>query len=446
MSSLKKQAIRGTIWTILAQGGSHFLRLGGNLILTRLLVPELFGLMALVNTFIMGIGLFSDIGIRPSIIRSQRWNDPVFLNTAWTLQVLRGFWIWLGCLLIAWPVSHFYGDSRLIWLIPIVGLTALISGFTSTSIPILSRKLEIGKISSIEIGTQFIGLTVMVFWAFLRKTIWALVGGSLISSCIKVLWSHQLNSEAHNRFAWEKDALKEIISFGKWIFVSTMMTFLASQADRLILGKLFSLELLGIYTIAFTMADLPKQVIQRINRQIMFPVISQYADLDRKSLREKILKKRWLLLIGLAAMVTFLVGFGDLLIKGLYDQRYEQAAWMLPVLALGLWPLLLSLSIDKALYAIGNPKFVAFGNFLKVLYMVILLPLGFNLLGILGAVVVVAFNDLPVYGSVAYGLWREKLTSVQQDILATLLLIGLITVVVMGRYLMGFGLPIDGIL
>ncbi|MDY7023361.1 MAG: oligosaccharide flippase family protein, partial [Cyanobacteriota bacterium] len=85
MSSVKNQAVKSTIWTVVGYGGSQVLRLGSNLILTRLLIPELFGLMALVHTFIIGVALFSDIGIRPSIIRSNRWNDPLFLNTAWTL-------------------------------------------------------------------------------------------------------------------------------------------------------------------------------------------------------------------------------------------------------------------------------------------------------------------------------------------------------------------------
>ena len=90
-SSLKKQAVRGTIWTVFGYGSSQVLRFGGNLILTRLLVPDLFGLMALVQIFIRGLSLFSDIGIRPSIIRSDRGDDPIFLNTAWTIQVIRGF-------------------------------------------------------------------------------------------------------------------------------------------------------------------------------------------------------------------------------------------------------------------------------------------------------------------------------------------------------------------
>ncbi len=96
MSSLQKKAIGASVWVIIGYGSSQCLRLISNLILTRLLVPELFGLMALVNTFIIGLNLFSDVGIRPSIIRSERGEDPLFLNTAWTLQVIRGFRISFG--------------------------------------------------------------------------------------------------------------------------------------------------------------------------------------------------------------------------------------------------------------------------------------------------------------------------------------------------------------
>ncbi|EAW37154.1 oligosaccharide flippase family protein [Lyngbya sp. PCC 8106] len=446
MSSVKKQAVKGTIWTVVGYGGSQALRLGSNLILTRLLVPELFGLMALVNTFIMGVALFSDIGIRPSIIRSPRWNDPVFLNTAWTLQVIRACWIWIGCVILAWPVSQFYNDSRLVWLLPVSALTVLVNGLSSTSLATLSRQLEIGKLTRVEFLTQIISLVVTIAWAFITPTVWALIGGSLVSSVVKTAWSHRLEPETSNWFAWEKDSIQEIMSFGTWIFVSTMMTFLASQADRLILGRLFTLQFLGVYTVAFTFADLPRQVVKRISQQVMFPVISKYADLDRPSLRSKILQKRKLLLIGLAFMVTVLACFGDLIVETLYDERYQEAGWMLPILAVGLWPLLLSATIDRALYAIGNPKPVAFGNFLKFLYMIILLPTGNQLFGVVGAITVIAFNDLPSYFAVNYGLWQEKLTCFRQDLQATILLLGLLFFVCLGRYYLGFGLPIDGVL
>ena len=72
-----------------------------NLALTRILVPELFGIMMIVNTVRTGIELLSDIGIAQSVIRSSRGEQPVFYNTAWTLQVARGAALFLLCAL--WP-------------------------------------------------------------------------------------------------------------------------------------------------------------------------------------------------------------------------------------------------------------------------------------------------------------------------------------------------------
>lgn len=445
-ATLKQQAIVNTAWTIFGYGTSQILRLGSNLILTRLLIPELFGLMALVNVFIVGINLFSDLGIQPSIIQNKRGDETIFLNTAWTIQVIRGFGIWVGCLLIAFPVAQFYEEPRLRWLIPIVGLNSIISGFNSTSIASLSRHMAVGKIIRFELGTQIVSLVALITWAFLSPTIWALVGGSLISVTCKAFWSHHLNSQLSNRFAWDKDVIQDISSFGRWIFLSTAMTFLATQTDRLILGKLLDLEMLSFYIVALTLADIPRQVMAKVSSQVMYPLITKYASLPRASLREKIVKQRGLILIAQAIALTIMVSFGDFLVTTLYDARYYQATWIIPILAIGLWPLMLSLTSDKVLLAIGNPNYAALGNMFKFIYMLIGLPLAYSVSGVLGAIVVIAFNDLPFYGVVSYGLWREKLSTFKQDFVATTILLGLLCCVLTARYMLGFGLPIDKIL
>jgi O-antigen/teichoic acid export membrane protein len=445
-ATLKQQAIVNTAWTIFGYGTSQILRLGSNLILTRLLIPELFGLMALVNVLIIGLNLFSDIGIIPSIIQNKRGDEPVFLNTAWTIQVIRGFGLWLGCLLISFPVAQFYQEPRLSWLIPIVGLNSIVAGFNSTSIASLNRHMEIGKIIRFELGTQIISLVVLITWAWLNPSIWALVGGSLVTAAIELIWSHRLNTKLSNRFVWDKQVIKELSSFGRWIFLSTAMTFLATQIDRLILGKLFDLEMLSFYIIAFTLADVPRQVVAKVSSQVMYPLIAKYASLPRNILRDKIIQQRWLILIGQAIGLAIMASFGDFLITTLYDERYYQATWILPILAVGLWPLMLSLTSDKALFAIGNPNYVALGNMFKFIYMLIGLLLAFSIYGVLGAVIVIALNDFPFYLVVSYGLWRENLATVKQDLLATGMLLGLLTVVLGVRYSLGWGLPIDRIL
>ncbi|WP_198648288.1 oligosaccharide flippase family protein [Cyanothece sp. BG0011] len=291
MSSIKKKAISGTIWTVVGYGGSQILRLGANIILTRLLVPELFGLMALMNTFITGLKLFSDLGIRPSIIRSPRGDDPVFINTGWTLQVIRGFGLWIACCLIAWPVAQLYDNPDLIWLLPIVGSTTIMSGFSSTALVTLNRKMNFRIITLFPLAVQIISLAVTIIWACFHKTIWALVVGSLTSSMINMIISHRLDPKVSNRFMLDKESLEELVSFGRWVFLATIMTFLAEQADKLLLGKFLSLEMLGVYVVAFTLADVPRKAFRQVSQNVMMPIIASQKELPRKQLRNKILKK-----------------------------------------------------------------------------------------------------------------------------------------------------------
>ncbi|MCU0535031.1 MAG: oligosaccharide flippase family protein [Hydrococcus sp. Prado102] len=443
MSSLKKLAIRGAIWTFAGYGLAQALRLGGNLILTRLLEPELFGLLALATTFLIGLNLFSDIGIGTSIIQNQRGDEPDFLNTAWTMQIIRGFGLWLCCVAIAFPLASFYEDSRLNWILPLLGLTAVFAGFNSTSFHTLSRQISIGKQILVEVGTQIVSLVVMIVWAWLSPTVWALIGGNLVGAILKMFLSYFLIPGYSNRLAWDKKAVWEIFSFGKWIFVSTAMTFLATQADRVIIGKLLSFKILGIYTIAITFALLPQQAIEQFSCRMILPIVAQLAYLPREELRAKILKKRKILLASVGAIAILFASFGDLLVLQLYDERYAQAAWMLPILALGIWPYLLFDTSRQVLVAVGKPNYQAYGQFVKSIHVCLGLPIAYYFFGLPGLIIMVALNDIELYSISAYGLWRERLSCLRQDMQATLLLLIGLALVLAGRYWLGFGTPLD---
>lgn len=445
MTSIKQLAIRGTLWTVASYGASQILRFGSNLVLTRLLSPELFGLMALVSVFIVGLNLFSDIGLGPSIIQNRRGDDPKFLNTAWTLQVIRSFLIWCCCFVIAWPAAQLYSEPQLLWLIPAVGFGSIISGFNSTAIFTLNRHMAIRQVVIFQLVGQVISISIMLIWAWISPTIWALVGGGLASALFSMAWSHWLIPGSKNRFAWDKEAAVDLYSFGKWIFISTAITFLAEQTDRLILGKLVSFQLLGVYGVAFALSDIPRQVLLAVSNKVFFPAFSKLADLPREDFRAKILKNRKLLLLAMAIGLVFLVSFGDWIILALYDKRYKEAAWMLPLLAFGIWPRVMTQTIDQALFALGKANYPSYGCLFKFLFMIIGLPLGYHLMGLPGAIFVVALNDVPFYLAICYGLHREKLSVFRQDVQMTLLFLGMTGVVIAGRMALGYGHPLNGL-
>lgn len=437
MNTLKKSVVRGAVWTVLGYGTGQVIRFGGNLLLTRLLYPEFFGLMALVNIFIMGLNLFSDVGVGLSIIQNKRGDDPDFLNTAWTLKVMRGIGMWFACLALAFPMAQLYGYPELRWVIPVVGLGTVLDGFSATAVHTLERHLDVRRLTVLELSAQALQLTVMCIWALYSPSLWALVSGSLAFSIVKLIWSYRLIPGHQNRFYWDRTAVREIFSLGRWIFVSTALTFLAEQADRLMLGKLFSLEVLGVYGVALMLSDVPRQVTLALSMRIVLPAASKLVDLPRPELRRAILQHRQKLLLALTFLMVILISIGDLLVLTLYDDRYRDAAWMLPILAIGIWPRLLCSTIDSSLIAIGKAQYTTFGNLSRLVFTVGGIWTGFNWFGIVGAVVAVALNDLVYYTCVNIGLQREGISCLRQDIKMTLLLLLGLLAVWLGRSALG---------
>lgn len=446
MTSLKKLAYRSAIWTIAGFGMSQVIRFGNNLILTRLLLPEYYGLMAIVNTLRMGIELFSDIGIAQSIVNNRLGDEPSFRNTAWTLQIIRGFLVCCVLLLITVPVANLYDDSRLLWLVPIMGLSSAIDGFSSTSIFTFQRRLDLGSLTRFDFTVQILAVVTMIAWAYFNPSIWALAMGVIAAAVYKAIGSHWLIRGYNNRFAWNQDALREIISFGRLIFVATAMMFMAEQADRLILGKLFTLETLGVYSIAYTLASIPREVIKKLSHRVIFPAISNQADIPRSALRAKILRQRKIVILGFAVCIAALVTVGDLIIATLYDNRYSEATWMMPILCCGIWLSVLFYTMSPALLAIKKPLYSAQSNLARFVTIGIGLPLAFYSFGSIGAIIAIAIADLPLYIVNVWGLRQEKLSCIAQDFVGTAFFIGVLALFLFIRYSLGFGFPIQAIL
>lgn len=436
-----RPSIRAAAYLLGGQGVSQFIRLAANLVLTRLLAPELFGLMAIVNVVVMAVGLFTDIGTGPAVIRSTRSMDQEFLDTAWTIQVCRGTGLWLLTMMVSYPAAVIYGKPLLVQLLPAVGLSFFIGAFNSMALITLRKELRQDRVVMLSLVTQLVSIVSMILLAWIFRSIWALVIGNVIGAITRLLGSYRLDTAIRHRFTLNREMARELLHYGKWIFLSTMVMFLATQTDRLLLGKLFPLALFGVYSIALGFAELPKNIANMIGAEIIFPLISLNQELPPAKLREKILGKRRLVLAGLVVAVALFAGFSDYLITFLYDSRYWEAGWMLPLLALGMWPLLLIVTSDPVLYVVDRPVYPALGNCCKFVYMVVALPLACLYSGKLAALAVIACNDIPMYLVVGYGLRKKGFSVLRQDLLMTFSLLIVLLAIIFLRYTLGMGLP-----
>ncbi len=440
--SNKRIALEASFFTLFGFGSSQVIRLVNNLILTRLLVPEYFGIVSIANVFIVGINLFSDIGLGPSIIRSDKTDDEEFINTVWTIQIIRGVILTVISILIAVPVAKFYNEPKLIGMIIFIGSFSLLEGFNSTNLALYNKELKQGILSLMYLAIQIITAVIGIAIAYYFRTIWSLVISAFFGSLLELLGSHLiLKGNIKPRIVLEKKYINEILQFGKWIFFATSMTFVAGQTDKILLGKLLSFETLGVFNIAIMFSELIKQVLERLSGMVLFPLYSKYQHLSRKDYREMIKKPRRILLLLTGILTAFLVCYGDFLITILYDDRYKAAAWMLPVLALGMWPYALYISNSNSLYVLGKAQYHAYGNLVKFLYMVILLPFAYRYFGLIGVIIAIALNDLPPYIVLNWGYLKERISLLFDDLISTVFLAIIIGLFILVRLMFHWGLP-----
>jgi O-antigen/teichoic acid export membrane protein len=412
--NLKKRAINSGLWVGAGYGLQQLLRFGSNLILTRLLFPEAFGLMAIVQTVMIGLTMMSDIGIQPSIIQNKRGDEPSFLNTAWTIQVMQGAFIFLAVFVTAPFFATFYHEPLLAQLLPVVGLGAVISGFKSTKLATANRKLHMAKVTLIEIVTYTISLIITVWLAWLYKSVWALIWGTLLGNFLKMLASHYYLPGVRNYFAWERSSARALFGFGSWIFVSSALTFLAGEGNKLFVAKLLDVRMLAFYTLASTMCMIFWQSIVQLAAKILLPAYSEVLRNNPERINNVLTKTRLVMIIPGWAIALFFVFYGDQLMWMIYDHRYSESGVMLRILAMGSLAGIVGWSYLGILMAKGLVRAITVLLALQIVIQVVAILIGHYYYEDYGVVIALASISWLVYPAYAYvyikaGIWQPKI-------------------------------------
>ncbi len=397
---MRGRAIAGSAWTVGSYFASQGIRLVANLWLQRLLFPQVFGIMAVVGVVQQGLMMFADIGIGPSIIHSPRGEDPVFLRTAWTVQVLRGVALWLVASALAVPVAMLTHTPELKLALPVAAFATVINGFNSTKFFTRNRRLVLGRQTLLNIVSQVLSTAVIIGWARYSPTVWAPVAGGLVAAAIMAVMSHFLPGEHRDGFALDRDCLRELFGFGRWIFVSTVLTFVTVQGDKLIFAPLIPMSELGVYNNASVFATTPALAIMSLTGAVLFPVFARRFRAGH-ALDSDFRRTRAPICLLAAVLVAGLVASGPSFVHLVFEKKFTDADWMVRLLSIaGLFQVLEGAN-GAALMAMGRSKDVAVYSGAKLVGMLLLIPLGYKLDGFEGAVAGLVGSELFKYvGSV----------------------------------------------
>lgn len=407
--SLKRRSFRAGAWAGGGHALSQVLRLLGNLALTRLLMPEAFGLMAVISTIALALGLLSDIGSGTIIVQSKRGADEAFLHTAWTLQIIRGVVVWLIGLLISlglllgqsasfFAAGTVYADPRLPGLLAVSMFGMVLWGFVSINGKLAERQLDLKTVSIIEFSVQVLSLIVMVLIAYITRSIWALVIGGLFTATLQCVFTHTLLKGPRPRFRLEHEATKELIGKGKWVLASSLLGFIAMNGDRMLLGGLIDSATLGLYSIAFGLATIAPSALSSVFGKVIYPAFSEVVRERPADIEATYRKFQQLTDACLGLLSGFLFVTSAAVVGLLYDARYQGAGHIFGILALGSIGVRF-LVVEQIYVAMGRPSLLAAAILPRALVLILGLPVGYafaQMNGALAAIVLSQFAHWPL--------------------------------------------------
>ena len=419
VAALRSLALTGSAWTLGEYLFCNVLRLVTNMVMARLLYPEAFGVMVIAGALVQALEMFADVGIGLSIIQNRRGDEPAFLNTAWTIQVVRGIVLCMVACGLAIPYAMLYDLPVLAWVVPACGLIFVINGLQSTNMATCGRSLNLRRIVALGVAEAVVKSSVMIAWAFVSPSVWALVAGSLITYALSAAASHVVLPGIRNRLAWDKAAASQMIRFGKWVFLSTALTYLAVSSDRLVVAKLVPLAVVGVYGTACVFSKIPFDIASRLAAQVQFPALTAVYRRDPSRLGDRLLESRAMILsvaqFGVAGVVVVSPAFFGLC----YDDRYALASIFAPMMAWAAWISILQATADRALLASGDTRALALSNAANFVVTVAASVGGFLLAGLHGFIAGVAAGNLAGHAVVHAALRRLGVRLMRQDMAST---------------------------
>lgn len=307
----KKAVLSGLFWRLMERVGAQGVQFVISIVLARLLAPEVFGTIALINVFIAILSVFIDSGLGNSLIQKKEADDLDF-STVFYFNMAMCCILYIGLFIAAPAIAAFYNMPDLVNPIRAIGLLLIISGVKNVQQAYVSRTMQF-KLFFYATLCGTIGAAVLGIWmAFSGYGIWALIAQALFNATVDtiILW-YTVKWRPKRMFSWER--LKGLFSYGWKLLASTLLDTVYNRIREMVIGKLYTPASLAFYEKG---SNFPAIIVNNINTSInsvLFPAMSSQQDnMDRiKSFTRRAIKTSsyvmWPMMMGLSACAESVV-------------------------------------------------------------------------------------------------------------------------------------------
>lgn len=347
-TTTRKSVLSGLVWKLLERGGDQAIQFSIQLLLARLLLPEDYGLIALISIFIALANVFIQTGFTTALIQAKEVDQLDYTSAFYFSSVLTVL-LYILLFLSAPMIAGFYGKIQLVSVIRVLALTLFFGPLNSIQYAIVSRTLQFKKFFFSSLSGTLISGVVGVYLAYEGFGVWALVGQQLSNIFIDtgVLW-FTVSWRPQRVFSFHR--IKKLLSFGWKMQTSTLLETLYNNSYGLVIGKVISPAMLGYYNRA---NQFPSIIVNNVNNSlstVLFPVMSARQDdkLHLKSMMKRSLEVSSLIIFPL---MTGLIICSEKLVMALLTDK-----WLPSV------PLIQLISLAYAFYPLHITNIVAISS------------------------------------------------------------------------------------
>ena len=271
--SLRQKAAKGIFWSVIQKWGRAAISIVTFVVLSRLLAPEAFGLVALATVFTVFIELFLDQGFGAAIVQRAEI-EPEHLDTAFWINILTGLILTGSLIAASGLVATLFEEPRLASVLRWLSISFILSALSSTQISILQRKLAFKNLAARSLAATAVGGVVGIGMAFAGFGVWSLIAQDLATNLagIVILWS---SSDWRPGFKVSIKHYKDLFSFGVSIVGNHALTVLIRRSDDLLIGYFLGPTLLGFYTIGYQLLLVIIRLVTEVTNSVAFPAFSR---------------------------------------------------------------------------------------------------------------------------------------------------------------------------
>jgi len=272
--SLSQEVAHGTKWYVAMRWCIKSLGFISSAVLARLLIPEDFGLVAMVLVVLGLISLLFEFGVNWALIQNNKATDDHF-NTAWTLRIIQA--VIIAILLTAFSplIAQVYGDIRIKEICLIISLSTLIQGFENIGTVKFQKEMNFSKDFFFNVSPKIFATMITICLAFYYQSYYALVVATLLNSIIKVLISYKIINY-RPQFSLSKSS--EIWGFSQWILIRNVANYISTQGDIIVLSAMAPPSQIGFYKWGTELSFMAISEVQHPFSRALVPGLAKIKD------------------------------------------------------------------------------------------------------------------------------------------------------------------------